>query len=236
MIKTEAIVLSSIQYGETGKILKCYTQKTGIQSFFVKGTHSKKQKISALFHPLTQIEVVYKENKNKSLNHFSEVRQSRHYINLHSQAEKTCIALFLAEILHSVLKEEEYNPKLYEFLQNSFLKFDENKNSFADFHLWFLLNLTVYLGFYPNIDFDSKYFDLVEGISTDANPGHFFVEGEDLKLLEQLIQLDFFEQTENIFNQNQRKSLIDLLLKYYELHISDFRPPKSLEVLTVIFN
>lgn len=236
MIKTEAIVLSSIQYGETGKILKCYTQKTGIQSFFVKGTHSKKQKISALFHPLTQIEVVYKENKNKSLNHFSEVRQSRHYINLHSQAEKTCIALFLAEILHSVLKEEEYNPKLYEFLQNSFLKFDENKNSFADFHLWFLLNLTVYLGFYPNIDFDSKYFDLVEGISTDANPGHFFVDGDELKSWEKLIQLDFFQQTENLFNQNQRKSLINILLKYYELHISDFRPPKSLEVLTVIFN
>lgn len=235
MIKTEAIVLSSIQYGENGKILKCYTQKTGIQTFFIKGSHSKKQKISALFQPLTQIELVYKEKKNNLLNHFNEVKQSKHYKYLHSQAEKTCIALFLAEILNSVLKEEEYNPKLYEFLQISLLKFDENQNSYADFHLWFLLNLTVYLGFYPNIDFNSKYFDLVEGISTNINPGNFYIKDEELKLVENLIQLDFFEQTENIFNQNQRKLLIDILLKYYKLHISDFRTPKSLEVLTIVF-
>lgn len=236
MIKTEAIVLSSIQYGETGKILKCYTQAQGVQSFFAKGSHSKKQKISALFHPLTQIELIYRERKNTGLNNFSEIRQSEHYENIYTHPEKTSISLFIAEVLHSVLQEEETNPRLYDFLKSSLLAFDQNKNAFADFHLWFLLNLTAYLGFYPNLDLDSNYFDLSEGISSDGNPGVNYIDAEELLWFEKLMNLDFFEQTENLFNQIQRKSLIDTLLKYYELHMSDFRHPKSLEVLSVVFS
>jgi DNA repair protein RecO (recombination protein O) len=54
-------------------------------------------------------------------------------------------------------------------------------------------------------------------------------------LLEILSELNFFEQVTNRFNQSQRKMLLELLLKYYEIHLYDFRWPKSLEVLNVVF-
>lgn len=235
-IKTEAIVLSSLPYGESGRIVKCYTKSQGLCSFFVKGLHSKKQKINALFHVLNQIEIIYKENKNGQLYNFHEIQPQHFYESIYNHPQKTSISLFLAEILNSVLQEEENNDALYAFIHQSLLAFDNNKKGFADFHLWFLMQLTTYLGFQPNLRLGSVYFDLKEGVSCDHKPTENYLTQNELHDWERLAKLNFFQQQENQFNQNQRKTLLHNLLLYYELHISDFRPPKSLEVLTVIFN
>lgn len=235
-IKTEAIVLSSLPYGESGRIVKCYTKLHGIRTFFVKGMHSKKQKINALFYALNQIEIVYKENRNGQLYHFHEIQPQHYYESIYIHPQKTSIILFLAEILHTVLQEEETNLPLYEFIQNALKAFDKNKNAFADFHLWFLMQLTQFLGFQPNLIFNSLYFDLKEGTSSNQKPNDIYLSKNELQDWESLYQLDFFEQKENQFNQKQRKSLIEHLLTYYKLHTSNFRQPKSLEVLNVVFS
>lgn len=235
IIQTPAIVISSLKYGDTSKIVKCYTKSSGVKSFIAKDIYSKKNKKNQLFSPLNQIELIYDERSSKSLGHIRGGDQSVYYQTIYQHSQKTAVALFLSEILNSVLYEEESDPDLFEFLGSSFEIFDKKTSAYADFHLWFLMNLTKHLGFYPNLKSQSLFFDLTNGVSSDIQLFESYISGNDLNYFEKLSSLDFLMQTENQFNQNQRKSLLNTLLKYYELHISDFRQPKSLNVLTVIF-
>ena len=55
IIETKGIVLSSLKYGDTSLIVRCYTEKYGIKSFIAKGVFSKKKRNSALYFPLNEI-------------------------------------------------------------------------------------------------------------------------------------------------------------------------------------
>jgi DNA repair protein RecO (recombination protein O) len=235
LVTTPAIVLSSLKYGDSARIVKFYTASMGIKSFIAKGVYSKKNRQNSLFIPLNQVELIYDDKNKKPLEYFREAKQISHYRELHTSPFKMTMGLFLTEILNFVLQEEESNPALFDFLSHSLMDFDEKENAYSDFHLWFLLNLTKYLGFYPNLKKGSKYFDLQEGVSSDGIPTGNFIHQEDLILLEKLVDLNFSAQTENQFSKNQRNSILNTILKYYEAHILDFRHPKSLDILIHIF-
>lgn len=235
LVRTPAIVLSSHKYGDSARIVKFYTASVGIKSFIAKGAYSKKNRQNSLFIPLNQVELIYDDRQKNSLEYFREAKQIAHYKELSSSPFKMTIALFIAEMLNLVLLEEESNQPLFEFLSESLLVFDGKEDVFSDFHLWFLLNLTKYLGFYPNIQNGAKYFDLQEGISSHEIPTGTYISQDDLILFEKLMNLNFLTQTENQFSKNQRNSILNTILKYYEAHIFDFRHPKSLEVLVHVF-
>lgn len=233
--QTKALVISSLKYGDTSKIVKFYTQSCGVKSFIAKGVYSKKNKTNAFLNPLNSVELIFDNRSSSNLRFFKEIRQFEHYQNLYQSPQKMAIVLFLAEILNSVLQEEETNDALFQFISSALLTFDEKQSDFADFHLWFLFHLTQYLGFYPHLNSHSNYFDLKEGVSTDQKPSEVFVSNLDLQLFGKLSQIEFSIKSQNEFSQKQRKSILTTLLRYYELHISNFRQPKSLEVLSVIF-
>lgn len=235
IVKTQAIIISSLKYGDTSRILKCYTREEGIQSLIAKGVYARRNRTNPMLSPLNMVELIY-DNKGKStLKIMKECRMQVHYVSIDNNQYKTAIALFLSEILNMVLREEEANPDLYDFVSSSLSFFDRKEEAYSDFHLWFLLQLSRYLGFYPQIKPGAAYFDLINGVSAREIPTGVYAETERMKLLEILSELNFFEQVTNRFNQSQRKMLLELLLKYYEIHLYDFRWPKSLEVLNVVF-
>lgn len=235
IVKTQAVIISAIKYGESSRILKIYTRCCGIRPFIAKGVYSKKNKTNPLFSPMNILEIIF-DNKNKSqLLTLKESRLSKHYISIGNNQQKNAIILFLSEILNDVLNEEEANTDLFDFITTSIEFFDHKETASSDFHLWFLFQLTRYLGFYPQIDEGAVYFDLTNGVSSVDLPSGVYTDAENLELLKKLSRLNFFEQSSNLFNQSQRKSLLDILLRYYEIHLFDFRWPKSLEVLNVVF-
>ena len=67
---------------------------------------------------------------------------------------KVSIALFLTEVLHSLLKEGAYSPCLYIF-RKSITLFDEQKFN-SNFHLFFLANLLPYLGIEPKKNYSKS--------------------------------------------------------------------------------
>lgn len=236
MIKTPAIVLSSLKYGDSAKIIKLYTETSGLKSFISNSVYTKHNRKNALFTSLNQIEIIFEDKNNQNLLYFKEVSHAFHYESLYQSPTKTTIALFLSEILNSVLNEEESNRPLFQFIKNSLIEFDKKQTAFADFHLWFLTNLTRYLGFYPNLENDAHYFDLTNGVSSQEIPSGFYITGTDLQNFEKLISLNFFNQSQTAFSQQQRNLLLSTLVRYYELHLADFRQPKSLEILNQIFD
>ena len=237
LIKTKAIVLTSIKYGEADLIVKCLTEQ-GVKSYLLRSifrSKSKKLKIG-YFQPLTQLEITAVHNKQGNLNKISEARVFYLYQTLATNIYKQSIALFLAEVLAYSLKEEEENQFQFSYIETS-LKWLDLHDSFASFHLVFLLELTKYLGFYPDTSLMSaNFFDLEEGKFTMSQPFRSFLIGEKLILFKSLIGIKFDSMVELKWNSESRQTVLDILLEYYELHLPGFKKPRSLKVLKEVFN
>jgi DNA repair protein RecO (recombination protein O) len=237
-LKTKAIVISNVKFGEADLIVKCFTLEKGVVSFMLKGIRkSKKGRMRvSLFQQLTllEIEATYKENKN--LQYLKEVKIDYPLQTLHTDIFKSTIVMFLAEVLKSSIQEEEKNESLFQFLKESLIYLDQ-VDSIKNFHLHFIVKLTSFLGFSPDqSSTDFPYFDMLNGVFQLKEYNTYSFNNTNSVLLKELIKLKNYSEAENLkLNQERRKSFLDFMMLYYELQLQGFRKPKSLEVLQQLF-
>jgi len=240
---SKGIVIHHFKYNEKSVIAKIYTQKYGLQSFIINGVRSKKSKSKAsLLQPLSLVEINAIKKENKGLQRLKEIKSAYSFQEVPFQIYKTSIAFFIAEVLYKAIREEEKNELLFDFLYGSIQILDLQTAHYVNFHLLFLAQLTKYLGFYPqNIDFlidDSTiYFDIQEGIFTGKTPFHqFYLESPLSNQLKILFGINFDKMDQLNIDNNTRKLILNAILNYYSLHLSNFEQLKSKEVLEEILN
>ncbi len=237
-ITTKAIVLSSLKYGDTSLIVKAFTASSGLKSYLLKGVlTSKRGKLkAAYFQPLMQLELVaYHRNKN-TLERISEAKISYPYQTLQIDISKNAMTLFLAEMLGNSIYEEEQNTGLFNFLEASLQWLDAHEK-ISNFHLFFLLELTKYLGFYPDTaDIDAPYFDLVEGEFIRTTSLNHTLSGKKLDYLKAFLGINFDAIHTIRMEKNDRQELLQSLVLYFEVHLHGFRKPRSLAILNEVFS
>lgn len=236
IVSIKAIVLSAIKYGESDLIVKCYTE-SGVRSYMLKRILKSKQKKlnKAYFQPLNILHITALHNNKGNLNYIREARMLELHNSIGQNIYKQSIAIFLSEILTGVLREEEPDAQLFEFLKTT-ISWLENHDRIANFHLLFLLNLTRHLGFYPDtLQFNAPFFDLQEGRFTKNKPGNPFITGKNLTVFKSLIGTNFDVLDRLNFNHTMRHAILESLIMYYELHLPGFKKPKSLEILKELF-
>ena len=75
--------------------------------------------------------------QGRELQRAREIRTNHPYQTVPYDIVKASQAIFLAELLFKVLKEEEARPKLFQFLSHSFQIFDLLQHGEANFHFAF---------------------------------------------------------------------------------------------------
>ncbi len=235
-IKTQAIVLSAIKFQEKSLIVKCFTQSDGLKSYFIPSAFSSKksnQKI-AYFQPLNILEIEANHKNKGTLEHFKEVKLAYTYQNINTDIIKSSMVLFLSEVLHNSIFEEEKNEDLFAYIETSLMWLDTH-DSISNFHLIFLLQLTKFLGFYPQIqETEAAYFEMIDGVFSPFQ-GTSCLNEHETQLLKKLIQLRFEDAQKN-FHKEERQVLLKIILEYYSIHLQGFKKPNSLEVLKEIFS
>jgi DNA repair protein RecO (recombination protein O) len=235
LVKTKAVVLSVLKYQEKSLIVKCFTQSEGLKSYFIQSVFSSKksnQKI-AYFQPLNLLEIEANHKSKSALNYLKEVKCVVTYTTINTDIFKSTIVIFLSEVLHHSIREEEKNENLYNFLETALIWLD-NHDQIANFHLILLLEVTKFLGFYPDdSEMDLPFFDLLEGNFSSLYSLNAINENE-ATLLKKLIQLKW-DSDQKIFTASDRHLLLKILLDYYTIHLEGFKKPKSLEVLKEVF-
>ena len=235
-VKTKAIVISSLKYQEKSLIVKCLTHSDGLKSYFVPNAFSTKkgnQKI-AYFQPLSILEIEASHKNKGSLEHFKEIKLAHAYKNIPNDIIKSTIVLFLSEILHYSIHEEEKNESLFDFLESALLWLDAHDET-TNFHLILMLEMTKFFGFYPdNSESIFKFFDCKEGNFTAFRGTNCLSEHETF-LFKKLIDLKF-DSDQKVFAGIERQVLLKILLNYYLMHLDGFKKPKSLDVLKEVFS
>src|SRR5699024_12147081 len=99
------------------------------------------------------------------------------YSKQHTNVIKSYLNMFMSEVLKSVIHEEEPNPEMFAFLQTALIDMDKRENV-GNFHIYFLLALTRYLGFYPDANSEGLYFNMLEGVFQNSRTNTYCVQNE----------------------------------------------------------
>lgn len=237
--KTHALVLGSVKYGDNSLIVKTYTKEDGIKTFIVGSVHSKKGVVKpAMIQALSQLDLVYYAKGKGELKRIKEASMAHHYNELWFDPVKSSLAMFLAEILAHVLKEEEANPSLFDFISEAFVELDALDEGVGNFHLFFLLRLTAYLGFAPQMPLkNQEFFDLQSGVYSSSNLEHYhYLNKEESKLWLQMQEAEKANSLKMGVAKSGRAQLLEFMLNYYRLHITDFGQLRSLDVLKTLLS
>lgn len=236
MITTKAFVISTLKYKDNSLIVKCYTEALGVQSYLLKGVFksSKAGLKRAYFQPLMFIEIVATTQKKGTLEYIKEARPFYHYKNLYSDMVKNSVAFFLSEIAYTILVEEYCDKPMFWFWEHYLQWYDQATTS-GNFHLKFLVDLTQYLGFYPDISsINHPYFDIEAGVFVPEQNGNHLFSTQQTQWLKSIMQTDLKNISNIQINRQQRNEFLDLIFKYYSWHLPNFRLPKSWEILRII--
>lgn len=220
-------------------IVQLLTDTAGRRSYMVQGVRSRSGHGSklALFQPAFPVEFEGLESPRMELDRFKEVRSGFLLQNLPFDLRKSTIALFTAEVLHRLVRESEPNEPLFEFVWNSIGALDALDAGVANFHLWFLAQLSRFLGFCPGNDYtEGAWFDIREGLFTPLRPLHpEYLTRECSRLLATLLQSDVTSLASLSLNRQQRSEFLNALLTYYGYHLNAVHAVQSLRILREVF-
>src|SRR5437016_3948145 len=148
--KTRGIVFRVTDFGETSVVAQVYTELFGLQGYLINSVRKKNALVRQnILHPLSLVDLVVYNKERKGLHRIAEIRSNPVLQNIPIDVLKTSVALFLDEVLCNSLKEEEPNQQLFDFLFHSIQILDMQSPVNSNFHLYFLIQLSRYLGFYP---------------------------------------------------------------------------------------
>jgi len=237
--KARGIVLNTVKYGDTSMIVQMLTDLYGRQSYMVQGVRSTRGHGSkaALFQPMFALEFEGLVSTRMELHRFREVRNAIVMQSLPFDVRKSTIALFMAEVLYRLVRESEPNEALFEFVWNSVGALDAMEDGTANFHLWFMANMSRFLGFSPgNIYTKGDWFDCREGLYTPFEPLHGQrMTPDNAEILRDLLECDVRLLAEIGLSRRQRVEFLDAVTAYFGYHLDAVHNIGSIRIFQDMF-
>ena len=206
---TELIVLHTTKFGENSLVVHTLSRDYGRRSFFVRGAGKRQM---SLFLPLNILEADIQESSKTTLFTARNI-SSRHPLSgIRNNLYKNSMTMFMSEVLFRVLKEGADEQGLYEWCEKNILLLDAIQTDFSNFHIRFLLEMTMVLGFSPE--------------ARNLEP---FV-GEHYPIAERFMKEPFAESMLIPLSGKVRNELSEEILKYIEFHTESAVNVNSLKV------
>ena len=233
--KTRGIFLHAVKYSETSLIATIYTENHGRQAFIINGIRTKNSQVkAAAFQPLYLLELEIYYKTGREIHRIKNARIAVPYSTIPFDIRKSTQVMFLAEILFKCLREEEPHSELFNFIFHSLALLDMAESGMNNFHIWFLFNLTRFLGINPSREnaLVSHFFDLQSALFVSHEPLHNqFADKHITTLLSRLFDVDSSSIESLNYTQNERKLVLEKLLDFYKIHFDNFGEIKSLEII-----
>ncbi len=209
----ELIVLHTTKFGEKSLVVHTLSKEYGRRSFLIRNAG----KVTSLFLPLNIIEAEITESSRSTLYTAKAVGARYPLTGIRNNMFKNSMTMFMSEVLYRIVKDGTMEPGLYEWAEKNILLLDAIRTDFSNFHIRFLLELSVALGFSPS--------------SHDLQP---FV-GDHYPLVEKFMTEPFAESMLIPLNGVARNEIAEEILRYIEFHTESSLNINSLKVLRELF-
>ena len=208
------IILATTKVGEKSLVLHTLSEEWGRRSFIVSISRTSAM---ALYLPLNVLEAEVLPNSKSELWRLRSVSAVHPLNGLRGDVRKGTVSLFMSEVLFRTIRDGANEDGLYDWCVRSVLTLDAMQDSFANFHLRWLLELAAALGFSPSAE--------------DLAP----FAGQHLGKLRELLKRDFADCMLLPMTGAERNEVAELLLRYISHHTESAINVRSLAVLRALY-
>ena len=214
-ISTGLIVLHTTKFGENSIVVHTLSKDYGRRSFLIRGAGRKA--VMTLMLPLTVLEAEIVESNRSTLYIARNLSAKYPLSGIRNNLFKNSMTMFMSEVLYRVIKDGSMEDGLYEWCEKNILLLDTIGTDFSNFHIRFLLELAVVLGFSPE--------------SRDLQP----FTGDHYPVVKRFMQTSFAESMLIPLNGAVRNDIAEEILRYIEFHTESAVNVNSLRVLRELF-
>ena len=211
---TELIVLHTTKFGENSIVVHTLSRDYGRRSFLVRGAGKK---VMSLLLPLNILEAEITESTKSTLYTARNLTSRHPLLGIRNNIYKNTMTMFLSEVIYRTIKEGAQEHDLFEWCRGQILLLSAMESDFSNFHIRFLLELSVALGFSPE--------------TSDLMP---FVE-ENYTIVSQFMTASFAESMLIPLSGQVRNKICEDVLRYIEYHTESTLTINSLKVLRELF-
>jgi DNA repair protein RecO (recombination protein O) len=211
---TELIVLHTTKFGENSIVVHTLSKVYGRRSFLVRGAGKR---LMSLFLPLNILEADVTESSKSTLFTARNLVARYPLSGIRNNMFKNSMTMFMSEVLFRVVKDGADEQGLYEWCEKNILLLDAMQTDFSNFHIRFLLELAVALGFSPE--------------SSDLQP---FV-GEHYPTVSRLMSGTMAQTMLVPLSGQVRNEIAEGILRYISFHTDSSFNINSLKVLRELF-
>ena len=215
-VNIELIVLHTTKTGDNSIVVHTLSKEYGRRSFLIRG--AGKKSTMAMLLPLSIIEADVVETTKSTL--FTARNLSSRYplLGIRNNLYKNSMTLFLSEVLYRTVNDGANEDGLYGWCVKNILLLDALDSDFSNFHIRFLLEFAVALGFSPE--------------SRDLAP----FMGENFPIVEKFMKDSFADAMMIPLNGSVRNEIAEGILRYIEFHSDSAINVASLSVLRELFS
>lgn len=145
IIKTEAVVLSKLNYGDTSNIVTLYSKDYGRFSAIIKGGRSPKSKIGLIIEPINHIQVIVYQKISRELQIISGADLISYFPGVREDFDKLKYSQAVIELLKKLTVDHEVNVRLFNGVVRIISLFETSNEAavilFSRFLLFFLTEL-----------------------------------------------------------------------------------------------
>ncbi len=215
IFSTGLIVLATTKLGEKSLVVHCLTPDMGRRSFITSVSGGGGM---AIYLPLNILEAEISENPRSDLWRMRRPTAVHALNGIRSSVLKNSMTLFMSEVLYRTVRDGAQEDGLFDWCRRSILTLDALESDFSNFHLRWLLEFAVALGFSPSLQ--------------DLAP----FAGEHLSEIEALLKSDFGESMLLPLNGATRNEIAEILLEYIGYHAECRLNIRSLAVLRELYS
>lgn len=151
IVRTEAIVIRSLNYGETSQIVTLFTREKGKVAVIAKGARRTKSTFGATLQLMAYTEVVFYYKPGRGLQTLSESAHVESFHALQRSLEKISIGLRVIELIDALLEEEDPQPSVFNLARQTLHRLNATDHRAANLWPFFQLRLASRLGMAPSV-------------------------------------------------------------------------------------
>jgi DNA repair protein RecO (recombination protein O) len=150
--KTDAMVLKTMKFRDTSKIVTFYTRQYGKLKGVAKGARQMRSKFGASLEPMTRVSLVHYRKEHRDLQLISQCDIVRYYKRIHTEIERMSVALSILDLVNQLAHDEEENAELYRLLIETFDQLEQTSKNYPNLFYAFELRLAGLFGFSPVLE------------------------------------------------------------------------------------
>lgn len=151
IVRTDAVVLRAIDYGETSQIVSLYTRQHGRVTLMAKGSRRPKSRFGSTLQPLAYVQALYYYRPQRDMHTLKEASHARRLSRVVQEVDRLTPGLRMVELVRGLTEPEDPNPTLFNFLLHALLHLEVAPERAANVLPHFQLRLASLLGFAPDV-------------------------------------------------------------------------------------